>query len=573
MPDISNLDDPFLSQRLNPLLLENVKGYWKALTEAKVSEEERLQIREALFNLVRFVFRHLFQPLYLKYSPHMQGSIYLLSAVHSDGIGDYMTTLKCAKLLKEAHPEINVHVAYTHKQKLPEVNPGDYLLKKENIHSFLETEDPSSMILGNVLEGKPSLSFVEDLKKLQKEKEKILQEYEALKDHHPQAALAIKELADEADKPLRKLQYFLQKKEEASEIYEALKKSLALIHIALAINTFDNSELAPKSLYFAESGNFQGIGNYLQRNWFSMGLDPFEEGIFLRKENLSKEWVFTKLSHYLFKAEQPAQEQIKQYQNAHSLQIGYLTRIPEQRHLFIEMICRRYIHDHRHIDILLPQQDNESLHDFDRDWLTANGISKVLSVECASTIKEHIIAQIELPGEKQLRLIHSLPVPSSDFIKFIDLAGEIIGCTGDGSLSDCLMAGRIPFYEVRRHKLRTISAFRHLARILTLPDVMDYFEQLELFADYPAISFLEKFERILNNGAFKAQWKELIEFIRRHYCFEDSFISHVNRHLFAAQTWEVIEKEEMLIQDYFEHSISAEEAYQTFEMMLKNRIG
>ena len=75
-----------------------------------------------------------------------------------------------------------------------------------------------------------------------------------------------------------------------------MKESLILIHIALALNTFDNPALASKSIYFAETGNFQGIANYLQRNWFSMGLEPFEEGIFLKKQPISSHWMDVKLS-------------------------------------------------------------------------------------------------------------------------------------------------------------------------------------------------------------------------------------------------------------------------------------
>lgn len=565
------LDDPFLVQKLNPLLLETLNGYWNALRTAKVSDEEKIQIREALFNLVRFAFRHLFQPLYLKYFPKIKRTVFLLSAVHSDGIGDYISTLKCARLLKELHPELDVHVAYTHKQKLPTIDPAFYLLKKENVHDFQETDDPNSMILGTVLEGKTEFLFLKELEKLQQEKQKIVGEYEALKENHPQAALALKDMADEMDRPIRQHQYFLRKKAEAEHLYEMMKESVAIIHIALALNTFDNPALASKSLYFAESGNFQGIGNYLQRNWFSMGMEPFEEGIFLRKEKANEEWIQTKLSRYLWKIEQPSSDQIKDYLKHYNLQLGYLPRIPEQKQIFIEMMCRRYIQDDRHIDIILPQPNHDETQKFDRAWMTAYGISKIVVVECAQNIKESTLEQIDLPSEKCLRLIYALPIPHSDFIKLVNLCGEIVGCTGDGSLSDCIVAGKIPFYEVRRHKLSVLAAFRHLARILTLPDVMDYFEQLELFADYPAISFMEKFERILNDGAFKMQWKELVEFVGRYYCFENSFLSHVNRHLFGASSWEIIEKEEMLIQAYFEKSISAEDAYHTMKKMLTNR--
>lgn len=565
-------EDPFILSKLNPLFLENLKNYWNTLKNATVSEEARSQINEAFYNLIRFTFRRLFQPLYLKHSLKLKGTLFLLSAVHSDGIGDYIATLKCAQLLKEHHPEIDAQVVYTHKQKLPAPDFTFSLLKKENINAFHETTDPSSQILGHVLEGKTEFSFLHELEKMQQEKQNILLEYEALKNDHPQAAAAIKDLADEMDKPIKQLQYFSRKKIEAEHLYERMKESLALIHIALALNTFDNPALASKSLYFAESGNFQGIANYLQRNWFSMGLDPFEEGIFLQKQKTTSQWIDVKLPRFLWGAEQPDNNQIERYSQQYSLHLGYLPRISEQRSIFIEMICRRHIQDKRHIDILLPKPENKTATpSFDRNWLVAYGISKVIEVESENEFKERPIIEIDLPSEKYLRLIYALPVPPSDFINLIDLSGEIIGCTGDGSLSDCIIAGKIPFYEVRRHKLRTLEAFKRLARVLTLPDVLEYFEQLILFADWPAQSFMEKFESLLSDGSFRLQWKTLVDFIKRYYCFEDSFISHVNRQLFVDLSWEIKEKEERLIQAYFEKAISSENAFETYEKILKNR--
>jgi hypothetical protein len=565
------LDDPFLVQKLNPVLLEALKGYWQALKNAKASDEEKNQIRDALYNLVRFAFRHLFYPLYLKYSPQVKGTVFLLSAVHSDGIGDYMAMLKCARLLRETHPELKIEVVYTHKQKLPDVDPAFYLLKKENFHSFDETEDPASKILEGVLEGKAAFFNLQEMENLQREKLKIMMEYENLKNSYPDAASALKELADEKDWPIHMQQYFVRKREEAERLYARMKESPAIIHIALALNTFDNPELSEKSLYFAEAGNFQGIGNYLQRRWYSLGLGPFEEGIFLKAPQASAHWEDITLSRYLWKKEQPEQDLIQNYLKDHSLHVGYLPRIPELEQIYIELICRRCVQDDRSIDILLPR-DKERVQNFSSDWLASIGITKVIAVECAKTIKETIMAEINLPSEKILRLIYALPVASSDFNKLIQLSGELVGCTGDGSLADCIIAEKIPFYEVRQHKKGTLEAIRHLARILTLPDVMEYFQELELCADWPAVTFIEKFEKLLNEGTFKIQWKTLVDFIRRYYCFEDSFLAHVNRHLFSASAWEIIEKEEMLVEDYFEKTITAEEAYETLEKMLRNRI-
>lgn len=564
------LDDPFLKSKLNPLFLESLSKYWNGLIDAKVSEEEEIQIKEALYNLVRFTFRHLFKPLFLKYIPKVKGTVFLLSAVHSDGLGDYMATLKCAELLKREHPELDVQIALTHRQRLPPVDPAFTSIKKENIHDFQESDRPDSYILEKILEGKTEFSFLQQLERLQKEKQSIILEYDSLKETHPFAAEALKELADEMDKPIKQQEYFIRKKKEAEALYKQMEESLALIHIALAINTFDNPALASKSLYFAEAGNFQGIANYLQRHWFSMGLDAFEEGIFLKGQQEHPQWIHVKLSHFLWNEEQPSALQLESYLKNHSLHVGYLPRIEEQKRIFVEMICRFYTHDSRNIDIILPNEGDEEKLKFDRNWMIRYGISSVSAVTLTQEYREHILEEAHLPGEKKLRLIYALPIPNSDFTKLIRLSGDIVGCTGDGSFSDCITAGKIPFYQVRPHKLQSLKSFMHLARILTLPEVHEYFEQLILFANWPSSSFIDKFE-ILKEGSFKLQWKVLIDFMREYGCFEDSFLAHVNRHLFGVYSWDIKEKEEMLIQEYFEQTSSAEMAYDTFEKMLKNR--
>lgn len=564
------LKDSFLVKHLDPAFLETLNGYWHSLINAQVSEEEKIQIREALYNLVRFAFRNLFKKLYEQHTPFVKGKIFLLSAVHNDGIGDFIATLKCARLLKEQHPALDVHVAYTHKQKLPTIDPTFYQLSPQNLHDFQETNDSISQILGTVLEEKPLIPVEEKLAALQLERDKIQSEYGNLQSDFPQAAEAVKDLALEIEKPIKQLLYYKNKRHEAEEIYSQMKDSVAIIHISLALNTFDNPHLAKKSLYFAEAGNFQGIGNYLQRNWFSMGIDSFEEGIFLHKDAESSKWLNIKFSQYLWKTPQPSQEQLNVYFKTHSLHLGYLPRVEDQKNLFVEIICRHCIQDDRHIDIVLPKITAEDLNEYNRDWMVSYGISKVLFVEESTNLKEIVVTEIDLPVQKILRLICCLPLPTSDFIKMMGLSGDLVGCTGDGSLSDCMAIGKIPFYEVRPHKIRTVQAFKHLARKLTLPDVIEYFELLEQFTDWPAQSFAIKFEQILYSDAFKAQWNQLSDSIKQFYCFENSFTAQINRHLYLSVAPDIKEKEEFLIQNFFEGQINAEKAYEMMEHILKN---
>lgn len=564
-----SFNHPFLTERLNPLFLEILKGYWSTLGAVKISEEDTQQLKEAQYNLIRFTLKHLFQALYLKHVPSkISGSIFLLSAIHSDGIGDFMTTLKCAKLLKDFYPNLDVHVVYTHKQHLPSIDPRDYGLKSMNIHAFQETSDPTSVILEPILEGRIESTLEGQLDRLLKEKHDLGIEYERLKESHSQAALAIKEMGDSLEVSIRKILESHKKQEEALRLYQNMQESLGLIHIALAINTFDNPMLAAKSIYFAETGNFQGIGNYLQRHWYSLGLDPLEEGIFLKKQEDLPQWVHTRLSQYIWGVEQPNPAQIKDYLDSHSLHVGYLPRHSLQREIFIELVSRSHMKEHLHIDILLPSLEEDL--SFGHEWMGLHRISKIIKVNVGTQIHEEVIEELEEKQGRIVRLICALPLPSTDFTKYIQLSDDIVGCTGDGSLSDCIIAGKMPFYEVRPHKLKTLETFRHLAIKQMMPDVLEYFELLQQFASWPSESFTDKFEKVLNRKSFKLQWKALLEFIKRYYCFEDSFIAHVSRHLIQSLSPDVKNKEEVLIRDFFEGLISVETAYTTLETILIN---
>lgn len=171
-----------------------------------------------------YFFSRSLEDLYLKHTPKKKGTVFVCTQVHN-GFGDYIALLKAGKALKKAHPDLTFELVYTYTKKLPEVDTGGL-----RAHPFLE--HPEHPVLEPVLEGKK-----------------------------------IDEISAEAIL--------------AEALYERMKESIAIVHIALALNTFDNPVLKDKSLYFAEVGNFMGIKDSLHFNWYSLGFSPYEEGIFL----------------------------------------------------------------------------------------------------------------------------------------------------------------------------------------------------------------------------------------------------------------------------------------------------
>lgn len=171
-----------------------------------------------------YFFGRSLQGLYLEFQPQVKGTVFVCTQVHN-GFGDYIALLKAGWALKKAHPDLNIELVYTYTKALPEVDTQGLLT-----HPFLE--HPDHPVLEPILEGKK-----------------------------------IEEVSAEAIL--------------AETLYDRMKESLAIIHIALALNTFDNPELKAKSIYFAEVGNFMGVKDSIHFNWYSLGFSPFEEGVFL----------------------------------------------------------------------------------------------------------------------------------------------------------------------------------------------------------------------------------------------------------------------------------------------------
>ena len=163
---------------------------------------------------------------------------------------------------------------------------------------------------------------------------------------------------------------------------------------------------------------------------------------------------------------------------------------------------------------------------------------------------------------KTLRLIYALPLPASDFAQLISLSKEPIGCTGDLSLSECLIAEKLPFYELRQHKIETIQALKEMATFLKLHEVADYFEELVNFENRAAEMSASAIFQVLTQENFEKEWKTLLTFIKRHYCFENAQLSELNRHFLFLLHPVLREKEEALISDFFKQKISSSAAYQ-----------
>lgn len=558
------LEDPFFAERLNPFFLDTLQNYWEILEQSTIEEADLEKKKLAQQNLIHFALFRLFQPLYLQHIPKIEGRVFFLSKVHSDGLGDFFSLLKSAKIIKKAHPHLNVDVVYIHQTLLPKIRSNDYFLKDSDIHPFQETDHLDSQILEAVLEGKVKISFESRIQELYRENN----EFQDILSKQNKQNKNILEIINEIEIEVSKLRNYEQTKKRAETLYQEMIKSLALVHIALGINTFENPLLASKSFYFSETGNFPGITNLLNLKWFSMGLLPFEEGIFLKPLEFSREWRHTTLPIFLWGTHEPTQKDLTAYLQNHIFAIGYLPQIPKQLEIFVYLICLKHKGDSKCIDIVLPfsQKANLNLNLF---WLSQQGIGEVLLIHCHdNNLEVYPASNVENNG-KTLRIIFALPMPQSDFFKCMALGDQIVGCTGDGSISDCLSLKKVPLYEIRKHKFKTIEAFEKLAIFLKLYAVEQYFKTASDFENYPSELVSKHLFEILENPSFKKEWHILTIFIERYFCFEDSLVSHLNRHFYFTLKPQLKKEENLLYQNFISTKNSAADIYKKMKNCLK----
>lgn len=502
------LNDPFLIERLNPLLQQEIRKYSIQIKGLPIEK-----------GLLLFLFRKLLQPLYLNYNPAEEGTVFFLSTISSDGIGDFIALNKCALLFKKHCPLFTVKIGYTYQRPLPQ------LQNQLEAYAF---NDPDYLI-EKIVEGSSLPDYPVELQGILKDIEKNAQDYEEILAKSPIAAEAIAEYHHDLQDKALKMQRCALLKEKGDQFYKELLASKAIVHVSLALNTFENPLLAKKSLYFSEAGNFQGISHAEQLNWYSMGLLPFEEGIFLRQE-----------------------EQQKSITNQY---VSYITTISNAKLGYIYLVSK--LAASKEIEIILYPLTDAEIASIDVNYLQKIGIAHLqIDGDVKST---------GLPSGKTLRLKQELPIPYEDFIALMQKSQNPVGCTGDLSLSEALSFAKIPFYEMRTHKTETIDSLTSIAKYLNLDRLRAYFIILREIENIHPAEISDRLAEIIQSPLFEKQWKQLNVFINQYYCFEDSLIATMKAFFAYRNFPEWKHQEEEIILSYQ----SVEEIYKEVSKKLK----
>lgn len=520
------LDDKGLEEALPKTTWAALTAAWQGCDEAEKRGADAAVMAHAKRNLVEWARQRRQLEHYAEYIDTAGGELFVLSSIWSDGLGDYFALLRAAAALQRHHQALSIQVVFHHKQPLPAVDYESFGLSAEQIHPFRESDNPLSHILEPVIEGCEQLPFEREYEHHLHEQQLDIASQEARVRRGQKRNPTLDSCIEESAEILATLAPYFGIKKKAQQLRKRMEKARALVHIALALNTFSDENFKEKSLYFAESGNFQGIENSFKLHWYSMGFQAFEEGLFLpRPLERHGEWDSQQLKAFWRMYSPEPGEFYLGYFSAH---LTYSAK------LFIYFLSAWRRADEGDLLLFIPVANIEAL-ELNKEWLTAQGIAEIVHHKHEGT-EEHLqLPSTASQGKKKLlRIVNYFPLSSGDFSRLLQQSGSIVGCTGDGSLGECIAADKLPFYEVRRHKqqnylglLELTHAYSDDSALVTYLKNSCENENKEKSPEQLA----ELLARSASDPQLFSSWKGVAEVIKQQFDFERSLLGRVNRYL------------------------------------------
>jgi hypothetical protein len=185
-----------------------------------------------------------------------------------------------------------------------------------------------------------------------------------------------------------------------------------------------------------------------------MGLHFLEKGIFVKKipQRALLDWQSFKtgsLIEKLIGQKEPTQEEIATYRKTHRLNIAY-TRTERGAYLYLHALLKALEEDCKTIDLCFFNKGHLLHHLTQRNeqLLGKLGLAKI-QIHYKDFLSEIVLKQ----EGKTLRLFHVEHLPHEDFLSLIAWTEDLIGCTGDGSISEAISAKKPFFIDPLDHQI------------------------------------------------------------------------------------------------------------------------
>ena len=118
------------------------------------------------------------------------------------------------------------------------------------------------------------------------------------------------------------------------------------------------------------------------------------------------------------------------------------------------------------------------------------------------------------------------------------MSAEPVGITGNGTFSEALALGRLPFYNMRAHLTSFWKSVIDLTKCATpeskmLISYLEYIQPIGQIRSEPLPANRVEVIRELDLLTLKQQWADLTSIIRHDWNVKESYIGEINRQILS----------------------------------------
>jgi len=292
---------------------------------------------------------------------------------------------------------------------------------------------------------------------------------------------------------------------------------------------YSDPEISEKGIAISEydaASNGSECDKHLQ-----MGLSSKATGIFLSSKNEKTGWFNLKnqpLKDYLWKKEPLNLSEINplRYNSTNQLFVFYRKDMRGLVNFVTTAINFADYTNKEVIDICIFS--SEFFKEIKKENLFSTfPISEIKFVSFDGNEPQEEVIKIHENG-KTLRLIFPDFLEKKDFKLLMKLSAPIVGCTGDGSLSDVISLGKIPFYEVNKHKLQLFHEIKLISqKVCPNSPLTEYF-------NIPSYLFSKPIDlnHVFDWSKLIEQARSMSEFVKKERQFKPFLTGAVNEALY-----------------------------------------
>jgi hypothetical protein len=215
------------------------------------------------------------------------------------------------------------------------------------------------------------------------------------------------------------------------------------------------------------------------------------------------------------------------------------------------------------IDIVCPL---ENLNRLDQKALRSCGVARVVLMRSDENkvLREKETLHLQSEG-KEIRILDPFPLSNDDLSILYKFSGPLVGCTGDVSFTEVLSNGKIPFYQIREHKVPFAQQISIFATLEHLPHFSNYFSLINSSLVEGA-KFDDFSERCVRLGALctkecEGECGQLRDRIREYSCANDMLANRVKQTFAHLSNPNLKGIEEQAAEDWISGKITLLEAY------------